>query len=216
MGLKIGKFLTRAFDPKKIVPIVKSVVGGNYMGALSTAAGNVSFGSPAPQQQFAQPSTSFPAAAGGVPMAIPIAQRSAVVTRQPIDQELFNAGLKILDKVGIRVMNPNAVIGQLRRVLAGMLRFARRTPGLTIVSLLANLGLSAIEANRVVVWYSTSGKKTRRVRVTNVKALNRSVRRLEGFMRLARRVEGSLAMRARKTGSRSKRCYKCRKSPCSC
>lgn len=216
MGLNLGKFLTRAFDPKKIVPIATSLIGGNYLGALSSAAGNVSFGSGQPAQ-YAQPSATFPAAGGGgMPLPVPVAQRGAVVTRQPIDQELFNAALKILDRVGIRVMNPNAVIGQLRRVLAGMLRFARRTPGLTIVSLLANLGLSAVEANRVVVWYSTSGKKTRRVRVTNVKALNRSVRRLEGFMRLARRVEGSLAMRARKSVGRAKRCYKCRKSPCCC
>ena len=207
---QLGKVVGSAF---------KGFVSGGSAGALSAAlptaltATVAAASSRASTAQFAQPSASFPSSAGGLP-AVQVANR-AVATRGTVDQTLFNAGLKVLDKVGIRVLNPNAVVGQLRKVLAGMLRFSRRTPGLTIVSLLANLGLSAMEANHVVSWYATSGKKTRRVRVTNVKALNRSVRRLEGFMRLAKRVENSLAVRAKKSVGR-RRCFKCRKSPCSC
>lgn len=171
------------------------------------------------QTSFVQPSSSFPGSSSGGEMNgnVVFAGRNlpSVAQGGTVDGELFGILAKMAEKLGVRIVNPNAVIRVGRNLLSKMLRFARATPGLTIVSMLANLGLTAFEANRVVSWYSTAGKRRRRIKVTNVKALNRSVRRLEGFLRLSRRVEASLG---RRTGARTKsrRCFKCKKSPCSC
>lgn len=131
--------------------------------------------------------------------------------------DIFNGLAKLAERLGVVIHNPNAVVRTGRNLLSKLLRFSRATPGLTIVSMLLNLGLTAIEANQLVTWFSTSGKRHKRIRVTNVKALNRSVRRLEGFRRLAARVEKSLAHRGvSRSRSVARRCRKCRKSPCGC
>lgn len=196
---------------------VGAVAQGGAAAAVATAGAASSRAIvPSIGTSFVQPSSSFPGTTQGFGgAAFPVAQkRQDIAVAGSADGELFNILMKVADKLGIRIVNPNAVLRVGRNIIAKMLRFARATPGLTIVSMLANLGLSAYEANKVVSWYSTAGKKRRRIRVTNVKALNRSVRRLEGFMRLSRRVEASLG---RKVASRSRRkCMKCRKSPCGC
>ena len=131
--------------------------------------------------------------------------------------DVYNALLKIADRLGVVIRNPNAVVRVGRNLVSKLIRFSRATPGLTIISMLLNLGLSAIEANTVVSWFSTAGRRHKRIRVTNVKALNRSVRRLEGFRRLASRVEKALAHRGMSRARVSKRrCATCHKSPCKC
>ena len=135
-----------------------------------------------------------------------------------VTKDIFDLSIRVLDRLGIRYRNPNAIMPLSRGVLAKLLRFARATPGLTILSMLINLGLSAVEAEHLLTWYTTKGKRRRRIRVTNVKALRRSVRRLEGFRKLASRVEATLGRRGG-GGARRRtvgRCRTCRKSPCSC
>jgi hypothetical protein len=223
MGLNIGKFVSRILDPKKIMPVVSAFTGGGIGAASSLALSQASFGTPRPAvvqnpmtASLRQPSQGF---GGGMssPMNMPQTVKNQVMKAGPVPGDVFNALLKVADRLGIRIANPNSVVSVGRNLLAKLIRFSRATPGLTIVSMLLNLGLTALEANQLVTWYSTAGKRRKRIRVTNVKALNRSVRRLEGFTRLARRVEASLARRSvGRSLSRKRRCFKCRKSPCSC
>ena len=88
------------------------------------------------------------------------------------------------------------VVPAAKRVLAKVIMAARRIPGMTPIGMLVGLGLSEMAAQSVLTWYTTSGKRRRRMRVTNVKALTRSARRLEGFHKLARRVEAALGRRS--------------------
>lgn len=229
MGLKIGKFLGRiASGVVKNAPAIVSGFatagpGGGLSAALSTM--RVGGGSTAPAGSSAMYSSaaarmmpgygSMPSVSDG--SVYPVATKGGGVPAMALTQDVYNALLKVADRLGIRIMNPNAVVRVGRNILAKLIRFSRATPGLTIVSMLVNLGLSAIEANNLVTWYTTAGKRRRRIRVTNVKALNRSVRRLEGFTRLARRVEASLGRRAGvRSIRRTSRCKKCRRNPCGC
>jgi len=229
MGLKIGKFLGRlAGGAIKAAPqIIGGFSAGGLGGGSLAALGSLKLGggSAAPAGSAAMyggAPTSFLPGQYNLPAqqtmtAQTVAQRGGGVPAVQVTQEVYNALLKIADRLGIRIMNPNAVVRIGRNLVAKLIRFSRATPGLTIVSMLLNLGLTVIEANNVVTWFSTAGKRRRRIRVTNVKALNRSVRRLEGFTRLARRVEASLARRSSvRSARRTRRCFKCRKSPCSC
>lgn len=142
---------------------------------------------------------------------VPVGNRSIAT----VTGDIYNALMTMLQRLGVTIRNPNSVIPLGKRALARIIAAARRIPGMTPIGMLVSLGLTEIAANQVVSWYTTSGKRRRRMRVTNVKALNRSARRLEGFLRLSRRVEGALALRSsRRVGGR--RCRKCRKSPCGC
>lgn len=146
---------------------------------------------------------------GGVP-----AIRGSVGT---MTGDVYNALLVLADRLGVTIRNPNSVVPVGRNLLAKLIRFSRATPGLTILTMLIQLGVSALAANQLVAWYSTGGKRHKRIRVTNIKALKRSVRRLEGFRKLALRVEASLG---RRRGSAVKarvgRCRTCHKNPCGC
>lgn len=130
---------------------------------------------------------------------------------------VYNALLQLAGKLGVSIKNPNSVVPIGRNLLAKLIRFSRATPGLTILTMLMQLGIGAFESNQLIAWYSTAGKRRKRIRVTNVKALKRSVRRLEGFRKMANRVELALAGRgSSSTRRRVGRCRTCRKSPCSC
>ena len=144
----------------------------------------------------------------GVPVAAKMPSLSAVTG------DIYNSLMTILQRVGATIRSPNSVIPMGKRVLSRVIATARRVPGMTPVGMLVTLGLTEIAANQLITWYTTAGKRRRRIRVTNIKALNRSVRRLEGFTRLARRVEASLGRRSIARSTR--RCRKCKKSPCSC
>lgn len=211
----------------------KGFASGGFTGAIAqggaqafvsgaAAASSRASSTGAVPSSFMQPSASFPMAVGGGGgfgggQAITVARSTGGVPAVGVTQDIFNGLMKLADRLGIRIANPNAVIRVGRNLLAKLIRFSRVTPGLTIVSMLLNLGLTAIEANNLVTWYTTQGKRRRRIKVTNVKALNRSVRRLEGFTRLARRVEASIGRRAGvRSARRSVRCRKCRKNPCGC
>ncbi|MGH7949915.1 MAG: hypothetical protein ACREQF_11860 [Candidatus Binataceae bacterium] len=133
-----------------------------------------------------------------------------------LTKEVFDIIIKLAQRLNIPIRMANAVIRIGRSIMAKLIRFVRATPGLSLVGMLVSLGLTAIEADQLISWYATAGKKRRRIRVTNVKALNRSVRRLEGFHRLSNRVELALAARGGVRRAKARRCIKCRKSPCCC
>lgn len=97
-----------------------------------------------------------------------------------------------------------------------ILTFGKRW-GLTA---LVGLGLTAEMANYII---GQTMKKHRRMNPANVKALRKSVRRLQSFDTLACRVNAQLSTLAGRGGRRpgrragvGRRCFKCRKSPCSC
>lgn len=174
--------------------------GPGVFGGLQTNFGG-SFGLP---QQISQPAR----------LDSPVVLTSGEMT---LTEPVFNIIVKLAAALGIPIKKASAVVRIGRSIIAKLLRFARANPGLTILNLLANLGLTAFEANELISWWATKGKRHRRIRVTNVKALNRSVRRLEGFRKLSHRVELALAGRGRaRPGLSRRRCPKCRKSPCCC
>jgi hypothetical protein len=135
-----------------------------------------------------------------------------------IPQSVFQSITVLAGKLGIPIRSVQAIVPIGKRILARLVRFARLTPGMNLVGVLISLGLAVTAANELVTWFATSGRRRRRIRVTNVKALNRSVRRLEGFRRLSHRVEAALARRSvgRLSAARARRCPKCRKNPCTC
>jgi len=144
----------------------------------------------------------------------PVVQTAGVPA---LTRDVFDIILKLATRLGIVIKTPASVVRIGRNIIAKLLRFARANPGLTIINLLANLGLAANEVSTLLTWYTTHGKRHRRIKVTNVKALNRSVRRLEGFRRLSHRVEMALARRGvSRSPSRARRCPRCKKSPCCC
>ena len=151
-------------------------------------------------------------AVGGDTMGVPVAARMPALSAATGD--IYNSLMTILQRMGAAIRSPNSVIPMGKRVLSRVIATARRVPGMTPVGMLVTLGLTEMAANQLITWYTTAGKRRRRIRVTNIKALNRSVRRLEGFTRLARRVEASLGRRSVVRSSR--RCRKCKKSPCGC
>lgn len=225
----IGKFLGNVAKPliKAIPATLTGFATGGKAGALLGGLGALQGGpgaGPTGQPFGIQPIFSGVQTSLGGPFGFPQtpmqpAPMQAVPVSVPavITKDIFDLILRLAGRLGIVIKNPNAVVRIGRSIIARLLRFARANPGLTIVNLLLNLGLSAIEVNNLITWYSTHGKRRRRMKVTNVKALNRSVRRLEGFRRLSHRVESALAMRAVSRGlRRSRRCPKCRKSPCCC
>jgi len=144
--------------------------------------------------------------------SVPVASR--VPTVSAVTGDIYNSLMTVLQRVGATIRNPNSVIPMGKRVLSRVIAAARRVPGMTPVGMLVTLGLTEMAANQLITWYTTAGKRRRRIRVTNIKALNRSVRRLEGFRRLAARVEASLGRRG--VGRTYRRCRKCKKNPCSC
>lgn len=205
-GGPAGAFLASA---PKLLPAVTGAT--SLFGGVQQALPQItSFGGPyqLPQQlpQYPAPSPS----PGFELPAVPAADVPAT-----LNKDIFDMILRLAGRLGLRIKSVGSVVRIGRRIIAKLLRFARANPGLTIINLLVNLGLAADEATRLIAWYTASTKKHRRIKVTNVKALNRSVRRLEGFRRLSRRVEMALAHRGAARVSR-RRCPRCRKNPCCC
>lgn len=226
MGFKIGKFLGAATKTAATSALAYYTGGKSlaYTGMpgqslLSFAQGGRGGGGPsAMTSMFQQPIAGFPSGyPSGGPMAIPVAGEVTVAGQ--ISREIFEIAVKVLDRLHLIPKNPNRVVAVIRRVLAAMIRFARRMPGLNLINMLVSLGLAAVEAERLIAWYTSPAlKKRRRMRVTNVKALRRSIRRLEGFHRVSTRVELALARRptVRRIRAKIRRCPRCHQDPCRC
>lgn len=115
---------------------------------------------------------------------------------------------------GTRSLKPGFIIMQALADRTGVsLRY--------VWELLRKIGLIAFGAmfqltSEQLLQIHAARPKRRRMRVTNVRALRRSMRRLKGFSRLARRVEGQLKLGRGRSRSRSGACRVCRSNPCSC
>jgi hypothetical protein len=236
MGLKIGKFFGRlASGVVKAAPALISSYAGGGLGGFASSGLKI-LGSNLSQQRAAPAATpqmynvaaNYGGAYGQFPTQAPgsmTVSNDAVMVKgtelSKMPRDVFDAVVALANRLGIPIRSQQRILQVAKLIMSKLLRFARNTPGLTILQLLVSLGLTAELANHLVSWYATSGKRRRRIRVTNVKALNRSVRRLEGFRRLSVRVNNALAMRS--SGSRAssyrgraRRCVRCKKNPCCC
>jgi hypothetical protein len=130
-----------------------------------------------------------------------------------LTQEVFNAGNKVLSRLGIRYSaTTGGFTSALKRSLGSIASLARRTPAGTIVSILVGLGLTAVEANLLTAWHSQR-RRGKRMNPANAKALRRAARRIRSFHKLCTHTD-LLKSRGRSAGR--SRCGTCRKSPCRC
>lgn len=149
-------------------------------GQLGTAAGLLSQFIPRPQ--FGGQITQAPMTVASRGAIVPVVGRGL-----PVD--VANAGLKLLNRLGV-IATPTAsgFTGALKRTISGIASLARRTPTGTIVSVLAGIGLSALEANLLTAW-SSQRRHRRRMNPANIHALRKSVRRVESFHKLVRKID---------------------------
>lgn len=146
----------------------------------------------------------------GAPSRMPtVLPRSA----SGLTQEIFNAGNKVLARLGIRYnVTSSGFSAALRRSLGSIASLARRTPSGTIVNILLGLGLTVLEANTLTAWYSQR-KRGKRMNPANAKALRRAARRIRSFHKLCTHTD---ILRSRSRTVSRGRCGSCRKSPCAC
>lgn len=151
--------------------------GNPYIGGLGSALQLASSAIPVAQGRppMSAPSVSVPAIAGSTALA---------VAGRGLTQEIFNAGAKVMNRLGIPFKASTASFTRaLKRSLATIAALARRTPAGTMVGLLTGLGLTAMEAYVLTSWQAQR-KKSRRMNPANSSALRRSVRRIKAFHRL--------------------------------
>lgn len=193
-----------AFNIGGLLGQVGTILGGSQLPALQTVGQLSSLAG-----AFVPQPTARPIGAVGVAQPMPVglpAQRGGSIT-----QSAFNAGSRLLARLGIQPRSVSGFTSALRRVLSSISSLARRTPSGTIISLLVGLGLTALEATELAVWHSH--KKRRRMNPANSKALRRSVRRIQSFHKLCRTAD---VLKARGRSRSSSRCGTCRKNPCRC
>jgi hypothetical protein len=199
---------------------------GNFLGGLGQAATNLGNFSSNPYLQTVGAVTSsfgsgLAAPQNFGPVYSPMnsgAQAMTVSNQLPstragsLTQEIFNAGLMVLSRLGIPA--PASMAGfstTLRRALSAVASLARRTPAGTMVNLLVGLGLGAYEASLLTVWHAQR-RRGRRMNPANSKALHRAARRIKSFHKLCVHTDVLKSRGRRSTG----KCGTCRKSPCKC
>lgn len=161
-------------------------------------------------QPAARPVASVPAVIS--PTMIANRPMGAMIPRTGLTQEVWNAGTKLLTRLGIGYgASSSGFTSILRRSLSAIGSLARRTPVGTMVSVLAGLGLTVYEANLLTVWHSQR-RRGRRMNPANSKALRRSIRRIKSFHKLCAATDILKSRGRRSVG----RCGTCRKSPCRC
>jgi len=132
-----------------------------------------------------------------------------------LTKEIFTAGAKVLGRLGIPYKaTTGSFSSALKRALGSIASLARRVPSGTMVSILAGLGLSAMEAYMLAAWYSQK-KKVRRMNPANSRALRRAARRIKGFHKLCQHTD-LIKTHRRSAPSFGRKCGTCRKSPCGC
>lgn len=158
-----------------------NTTGNPYVGGLSGALNIASQIIPT----ASRPPAVMSAPTAQQPQLVSTALSSTVaVATGKLSQEIFNAGAKVLNKLGVPYRaTASSFTGSLKRTLSSIAALARRTPGGTMVGLLAGLGLTAMEAYVLTAW-QTQRRKHRRINPANSKALRRSVRRIKAFHRL--------------------------------
>ena len=172
---------------------------GGFLGNVGSALNIASQFVPAPKapQVFltsaASPTTPLPSIPS--PMNLPMVGRGGTTS------EVFTAGIKVLNKLGLRP-STTTFNGMLKRAIGSIASLARRTPAGTVVSILAGLGLTALEANLLTAWH-VQRKRSRRMNPTNIHALRRAGRRIKSFHKLCQALDTS-----RRPVSRSRKCAK--------
>lgn len=222
MGFNLGGLLgviggvTQQFGGNISNPYVSSV------GQLSSAFGSGLTSAQTYRSAFASPGQSMFAQPSAQPMfgsPAPQAQAMTVSNRLPsvragsLTQEVFNAGLQVLSRLGIPApASMGGFSSTLKRALSSIATLARKTPAGTMVSLLMGLGLATYEASLLTIWHAQR-RKGRRMNPANSKALRRAARRIRGFHKLCTHTD-LLKTRSRSVGR--SRCGTCSKSPCRC
>lgn len=152
--------------------------GNAYVNALSTGlnlAGSIIPVASRPPQVMSAPSVSVSNSTAMVAVA---------AGTRGLTQEIFNAGAKVLNRLGVPFKGTTASFSTaLKRSLSTIASLARRTPAGTMVGLLTGLGLTAMEAYVLTSWQAQR-RKHRRMNPANSHALRRSVRRIKAFHKL--------------------------------
>lgn len=201
MGFNVGKLLGSVGG----ILGNTNVTGNPYVAGLGGALSLVGSATmKRPRASSAPIRTSAAAAAATV---------NAVASPTGLTRDIFNAGSKVLSRLGVSYpASQSGFSSALRRSLGSIASLARRTPAGTIVSILAGLGLTALESYMLTAWYSQR-RKGRRMNPANARALRRAARRIRSFHKLCTHTD------LLKTRGRSRsvgRCGSCRKNPCSC
>ena len=174
MAFNIGQFLGN----------VGTSLGASSNSYLSGLGGIAGFASSFVPQPSARPMMlpSYPVGGPGAPMTV--SNVPAVRVGTALTKEIFDAGVKVLSRLGLMVpASSGRFTSVLKRTLGSMASLARRTPAGTIVSLLAGIGLTTYESNLLVAWHSQR-KRGRRMNPCNSKALRRAGRRIKSFHKL--------------------------------
>ena len=199
MGFNVGQFLGG----------VSSVLGQNanpYISGVANIAG--SFGTALSAPVYG-PVSPYPQ-----PQAIPVAAQLPVRRAPSLTREIFDIGVKILQKVGLPVpADAGRFAAILKRAMSALSAIARKSPTGTILTVLASLGLTAMEAAQVATWYQQK-KRRRRMNPANSKALRRAARRIQGFHRLCVHTDVLRSRGRRHSAGRYGSCGTCGKRGC--
>lgn len=154
-----------------------------------------------------------PMAAAAQPISMSAAVPAIRSSGRGLTQEVFNAGTKVLQRLGISYpATTSGFSSVLKRALGSIASLARRTPAGTLVALLTGLGLAAQEAYLLTAWQAQR-KRHRRMNPANAKALRRSVRRIQSFHKLCRTAD---VLKSRGRTSSTSRCGTCKQKKCRC
>lgn len=200
-----------AFNVGNFLSTTGTAFSGSNLGFLQNIGAGASFASAfVPQRTMGQAPSSPVVMTGSGSSNLPAVR---AIGGQALTKDVFEAGAKVLSRMGLPVpATTGRFTSVLKRALSGLASFARRTPTGTIVSLLAGLGLTAIEASNLIGWYSVK-KKRRHMNPTNAKALKRAGRRIKGFHKMCQHLD---FIKPHRTAHRVGRCGKCKKTSCSC
>jgi hypothetical protein len=183
---------TSLFDPSSLLDLAGSVGGSstpvNYFPTYAFDP-NVY----APQTQYP-----MDVAQKQVPM---VPGNAATAAGRAVAMILFT----IAQKLGLKRVPSLGTVMSMIRKMAKMLSPA---------AVAAALGIGIADLSTLLT--ANARKKRRRVNPANVKALRRSVRRLQSFDHLANKVRHQLATVGGRSHRRASRCGTCRRSPCRC
>lgn len=179
MGLNLGGILGQ----------VSGIFGGSQNPYFQTVSNIAGLASSFTQQQAFRPNAGpmmvSNQSTNNLPAVIPSGPGRSALTK-----DIFDAGAKILARLGINLTTVTnaSVTSALKRALGSIASLARRTPSGTIVSILLGLGLTVMESNTLVAWYAQK-KKHRRMNICNAKALRRAGRRIRSFHKLCQHLD---------------------------
>jgi uncharacterized membrane protein YfcA len=185
--------------------------GGIFEGLGSTLFGGLFGGgggaTVVPASSFAYPVPSFPV---GPPVAPPMPE--AIPTAAPAVRALTTIPRWAQSYPRIWQFIQRARASGRAVTLQSLLSLLRRFGPTALTAILG----AELVADLVTLSATRAGRR-RRMNPANVRALRRSVRRLQSFDRLSARVSAQLGrVASRRRGPRRGRCMTCRANPCRC